>query len=154
MQRRRNLTLEGKVIIFKTFVLSKFVFSAQVLPIPNEITITIQRTQREFLWNSNNIKIRHKTIGNDQTRNCDQKLVPVYFINNAFGKKIIFHSNLFQNFCIASVSYFLRKHSSITEKKRFSYTLVVQDPNFYGLTIIFTIDNNSVHYKRIFESQD
>ena len=57
MWRRKNLTLEGKTIIFKTFNLSKLVFLAQVLTIPNEITATIQRIQREFLQNSNNVKI-------------------------------------------------------------------------------------------------
>ena len=65
MWRRRNLTLEGKIIIFKTLALSKFVFLAQVLPIPNEITTTIQRIQREFLWNSRNVKIKHETISNN-----------------------------------------------------------------------------------------
>ena len=42
MWRRRNLTLEGKIIIFKTLSSSKFVFLAQDLPIPNEITVSIQ----------------------------------------------------------------------------------------------------------------
>ena len=65
MWRRRNLTLEGKIIIFKSLALSKFVFLAQVLSIPNEITTTIQRIQREFLWNSSNVKIKHETISND-----------------------------------------------------------------------------------------
>ena len=49
MWRRKNLTLEGKTIIFKTLNLSKLVFLPQVLTIPNEITATIQRIQREFL---------------------------------------------------------------------------------------------------------
>ena len=48
MWQQRSLTLEGKIIIFKTLALSKFVFLAHVLPIPNEITIAIQRIQREF----------------------------------------------------------------------------------------------------------
>ena len=65
MWRRRNPTLEGRTIIFKTLALSKFVFLAQVLPIPNVITTTIQRIQREFLWNSNNVKINPKFIFND-----------------------------------------------------------------------------------------
>ena len=65
MWRRRNLTLEDKIIIFKTLALSTFVFLAQFLPIPNEITTTIQRIQRQFLWNSSNIKIKHKTICKD-----------------------------------------------------------------------------------------
>ena len=65
MWKRRNLTLEGKIVIFKTLVLSKFVFLAQVKPIPIEITTAIQRIQREFLWNSSNVKIKHETISND-----------------------------------------------------------------------------------------
>ena len=65
MWRRRNLTLEGKIIIFKTLALSKFVFLAQVLPIPNEITTTAQRIQGEFLWNFNNVKRIHETTCND-----------------------------------------------------------------------------------------
>ena len=44
MWRRRNLTLEGKIIIFKTLALSKFVFLAQVLLIPNEISTTIHKS--------------------------------------------------------------------------------------------------------------
>ena len=65
MWRRINLTPEGKIIIFKALALSKFVFLAQVLPIPNKITTTIQQIQREFLWNTSNIKIKDKTIFND-----------------------------------------------------------------------------------------
>ena len=42
MWQRRNLTLEGKIIIFKTLSSSKFVFLAQDLLIPNEITVSIQ----------------------------------------------------------------------------------------------------------------
>ena len=121
MWRQRNLSLECKSIIFKTLVLSKFVFLAQVLLIPNEITSITQRIQREFLWNSNNVKIKHETICNDSQnvglkqvdisskisslqyswvkKLYDQnshywKLIPMHFINNAFGKNFIFHSNL------------------------------------------------------------
>ena len=118
--RKRNPTLEDKIIIFKTLALSKFVFLAQVLPIPNQITTTIQRIQREFLWNSSNVKIIHESISNhlqngglknvdisskisslqcswvkklhDQNSH-DGKLIPMYFINNAFGKNYNFHSN-------------------------------------------------------------
>ena len=60
MWRRINLTLGGKIIIFKTLALSKFVSLAQVLPIPNEIATAIQRIQREFLWKSNNVKVSKK----------------------------------------------------------------------------------------------
>ena len=43
---QRNLTIEGKIIIFKTLTLSKIVFLAQVLLIPNEVTTTVLRKQR------------------------------------------------------------------------------------------------------------
>ena len=42
---RRNLTIEGKIIIFKTLALSKIMFLAQVLLMPNEVTTTTQRKQ-------------------------------------------------------------------------------------------------------------
>ena len=37
MWRLRNLTLEGKIIIFKSLALSKIIFLAQVLVVPNQI---------------------------------------------------------------------------------------------------------------------
>ena len=101
--------------------LSKFSFLAQALPIPNEVTTTIQRIQREFLWNFSNVKIKHETNCNDfqngglksmdlpskisslqfswvkklnDQNSHDWKLFPMHFINNAFGKSFIFHSNL------------------------------------------------------------
>ena len=121
MCRRKNLTLQGKIIIFKTLVLSKIVFLTQVFPIPNEFITIIQRIQKEFLWNSINVKIKHKTIcngfQNGGLKNVDisskisslqcywvkklyyqnsrvWKLIPMHFINNGFGKNFIFHSNL------------------------------------------------------------
>ena len=41
MWQRKNLNLEGKIIIFKILALSKFLFLAQVFPIPNEFDTTI-----------------------------------------------------------------------------------------------------------------
>lgn len=35
--RLRNLTLEGKIIIFKSLALSKIIFLGQVLVVPNQI---------------------------------------------------------------------------------------------------------------------
>ena len=121
MWRQRNLSLECKSIIFKTLVLSKFVFLAQVLLIPNEITSITQRIQRKFLWNSNNVKIKHETICNDfqngglknvdtsskmSSLHCfwvkklydqnshDWKLIPMHFINDDYGVRL-WESTLF-----------------------------------------------------------
>ena len=129
--------------------LSKFVFLAQVLPIPNEITTTIQRIQREFLWNSSNVKIKHETICNDfqngglknvdipskiSSLQCswvkklydqnshDWKLIPMHFINNAFGKNFIFHSNF--SFKTSVLHQFPTFYANIIQswKRNFSHT--------------------------------
>ena len=118
MQWRRNLILEGKIVIYKTLALSKFAFLAQVSPIPKEITTTTQRMQRQFLWNSSNVNIKHETICNDfqngglkkvnitskissfqcfwvkklcNQNSHDWKLIPMHFINNFSFKTSALH---------------------------------------------------------------
>ena len=49
MWRQRNVTLEGKIIIFQTLALSKITFLAQVLVIPNQIIDALQQIQKDFL---------------------------------------------------------------------------------------------------------
>ena len=58
MWRRRNLTLEVKIIIFKTLALSKITFLAQVLVIPNKIIDALQQIRKYFLWNSCSPKVK------------------------------------------------------------------------------------------------
>ena len=53
--RRRNLTLEGKIIMFKTLALSKITFLPQII-------FTLQQIQKYFLWNSSSPKVKHETI--------------------------------------------------------------------------------------------
>ena len=52
MWRRRNLTLESKIVTFKALALSKVTFLAEVLVIPNQIVDALQQIQKDFLWNS------------------------------------------------------------------------------------------------------
>ena len=49
MWGRRNIILEGKIIIFKTLALSKLTFFAQVLIISNQIIHALQQIQKRFL---------------------------------------------------------------------------------------------------------
>ena len=87
---QRNFTLEGKINIFKTLTLSKFVFLAQVLPISNETITIIQQKQSVFLWNSNNVKIKHVSICNDfQNRGLKRMwtYVAKFVAYNALGFK-------------------------------------------------------------------
>ena len=156
------------------FVFSKFVFLAQVLPISNKITTTIERIQRGFLWNSNNVKIKHETKSNDfqngnlktvaisskiSSLQCswvkklsdenfhDWKLVPMHFINNAFGKNFIFHCNL--SFKTSVLHQFSTFYANILQswKRNISYTPSCIRSQFLRFNNYRTIHNNSVHFK-------
>ena len=58
MWRRRNLTLESKIVTFKALALSKVTFLAEVLVIPNQIIDALQQIQKDFLWNSSFAKVK------------------------------------------------------------------------------------------------
>ena len=60
-----NLSLLGKITIFKTLALSKIIHLALVT---NVLTVTIEllhKIQKEFLWGKNKSKIKHDTLCND-----------------------------------------------------------------------------------------
>ena len=175
--RQRNLTLEGNIITFKTLTLSKFVFLTQVLLIPNEITTTIQRIQREFLWNYSNVKIDHETNCNDfqngglknvyipskisnlqcscvkklyDQNSHDWKLIPMHFNNNAFGTNFIFHSNL--SFKTSVLHQFLNFYANILQSWKRNFSHISYTPSCIGSQFLWfnnyiTNDNNSVHFK-------
>ena len=109
----RNLTLEGKIIIFKTLALSKIVFQAFVTPIPIYVVTELEKIQKSFLWENSASKIKHDTL----TKNIDirkkiinlqcfwvkrlyddsfheWKIIPLHLISITFGKSFMFYSNL------------------------------------------------------------
>ena len=61
----RNLTLEGKILIFKTLALSKIIFQAFVTPIPIYVVTEREKIQKSFLWENSTSKIKHDTLCND-----------------------------------------------------------------------------------------
>ena len=133
MWRRRNLTLEGKIIIFETWALSKITFLAQVLVILNQIIDALEQIQKYFLWNSSSPKVKHETIYKDfqygGLTNVDikskiislqcswvkklydesfheWKVISLTLIKNTFGECFIFHSNLDFNVSLNSFPEF------------------------------------------------
>ena len=62
---RRILSLEGKIIIFKTLAISKIVYLAFLTVIPNSLIEELQRIQKTFIWHSSRPKISHKTLCNN-----------------------------------------------------------------------------------------
>ena len=62
---RRILSLEGRIIIFKSLAISKIVYVAFLTVIPNSLIEEIQKTQKTFIWHSSSPKISHKTLCNN-----------------------------------------------------------------------------------------
>ena len=62
--RIRNLTVQGKITIFKTLAISKVVHLALVTNVPQIITDQLNKIQKDFIWNRKHPKIRHSTLCN------------------------------------------------------------------------------------------
>ena len=61
--RQRNLTIYGKTIIIKTFLISQIVYLMSVLPSPSRDFITrLERILFQFLWNNKVERIRRTTL--------------------------------------------------------------------------------------------
>ena len=57
-----NLTLEQRIVVFKSLSISKTVFQALIATIPSHIFKALETIQTPFLWNNTNPKLKHKTI--------------------------------------------------------------------------------------------
>ena len=65
MWRWRNLTLGGRIAIFKTLALSKITYISLLSSTPSFIIEKIIELQNDFLWDSKRPKIKHNTLIND-----------------------------------------------------------------------------------------
>ena len=117
----RRLTLEGKIIVFKTLAISKIVFLSLISKVPTEIISELERIQKTFLWPSK-LKIKNEILCSDfkhgalknvniQKKNLqcswvrrlyydsfhEWKVIPLKLIKKSFGSHSIFHSNLLFN---------------------------------------------------------
>ena len=118
--KKSNLTLEGKIVIFK-IVISKTVSQSFITTVPKHNINELEKIQKAFLWKNSTPKIKHETLCNDYKagglKNVDipnkiialqcswirrlydnsfheWKLIPLYLIEKSFGKSFKFHSNL------------------------------------------------------------
>ena len=116
----RHLSLEGKITIFKSLAISKIVYLALLTLIPNSFLEELKQIQKTFLWGNKRAKIKHDTLCNNFTEGglksvdikhkisalrCSWiqrldnenfhkwKLIPLRYIQKAFGKKFKFHPN-------------------------------------------------------------
>ena len=62
--RIRNLTVQGKITIFKTLAISKVIHLALVTNVPQVIIDQLNKNQKDFIWNRKYPKIGHSTLCN------------------------------------------------------------------------------------------
>ena len=61
----RKLTIEGKIVVFKSLAISKVIHLALVTEIPTSTNSLFTKIQMEFIWNGKNPKIKNSTLFND-----------------------------------------------------------------------------------------
>ena len=141
----RSLTLEGKIVIFKALAISKIVYIALIISVPNGIIVELEKIQKTFLWRNSRAKIKHQTLCNSfetgDLKNVDinvkvtsllcswvqklydnnfheWKIIPLYLIDKNFGNKFKFHSNLsFENNLIDDFPLFYKNIFNFLSKR-------------------------------------
>ena len=62
LQKMINLSIEGKIAVFKTLAISKLVYLVLPTVIPNYITDEIAKIQKSFIWQDSSPIINHKIL--------------------------------------------------------------------------------------------
>ena len=60
--RMRNLSIEGKIVVFKTLAISKLVYLALLTVTPNHIADEVAKIQKYFIWHDSSPKITRETL--------------------------------------------------------------------------------------------
>ena len=139
--RMRSVSLEGKIIVFKSLAISKIIYLSPLASVPNNIVEELIKVQRNFLWNFTAPKTKHSKTRmgyqNGGLKNVDVvqcswfrqlfdnsfyqwKVIPLFFVNKNFCEHFKFHSNLY--FSDHTVKCFPSFYKSIfLKRKKFLY---------------------------------
>ena len=63
--KTRNLTLEGKIVVFKTIAISRIVFQSFITTVPEYVVNELEKIQKILWWNNSTPKINHETLCNN-----------------------------------------------------------------------------------------
>ena len=61
----RNLTIEGRIVVFKSLAVSKLIHLALVTEIPTTSINLLTKTRMEFIWKGEIAKIKNSTLCDD-----------------------------------------------------------------------------------------
>ena len=77
--RVRNLSIEGKIVlfIFMTLAIFKLVYLALLTVIPDHITDEVTKIQKSFIWHDSSPKIKHETLRMEFKAGCLKMLIYV-----------------------------------------------------------------------------
>ena len=118
--RMRNLTLEGRIVRFKTLAIWKIIFIALLTKNTYQVVKELDKIQKSFLWKDSTPKIKHEKTCRDHKDNglkkvdisckivslqCswirlydnyfhEWKLILLHLITMPFGSKFKFHFNI------------------------------------------------------------
>ena len=63
-RKLRNLTIEGRIVVFKSLAISKLIHLALVTEIPTTTIDLLTKIQMNFVWKGRNMKIKNSTLCN------------------------------------------------------------------------------------------
>ena len=63
--RIKNLTIEGRMIVFETLAISNIVFLPLLTKILYHVVKELEKIQKYFLWKNSTPKIKHETTCKD-----------------------------------------------------------------------------------------
>ena len=78
----RKLFMEEKIIIYKTLTIVQLAFKPLIVTFPNHIIKQLQKIEKEFLWGTRNLKIKHETQSKDYQQD---RWLPTMVTSNANG---------------------------------------------------------------------
>ena len=60
----RQLTLEGRITVFKSLALSKFIHLLLIIKLHGNTVDLLREIQKNFIWQGKKAKIKHSTLCN------------------------------------------------------------------------------------------
>ena len=74
----QNLSITGKITVFKTLAISKIAYLASVKVIPNSVILELDKIKQHFIWKNRNPKTNQDTLCKDY-QNGSLKKVDIKF---------------------------------------------------------------------------
>ena len=65
LRKLRNLTIEGRIAVFKSLAILRLIHLVLISEIPTSSVNLLTKIQMEFIWKGKNLKTKNSTLCND-----------------------------------------------------------------------------------------